>query len=123
MVQRFAQEKPLLRKPKNIFRLVLEEGGPGFCQFAVGNVCNARCGFCGFAIDKMARKDWKYVPREGAMEAIDILHRHGIRYLVITGGEPLLHRDLEEIVRRGSDLKMTVMVVTNGSLLDRKSVV
>ena len=122
MVQCLASEKPLLRKPKNTFRLVLEEGGPGFCQFAINNVCNARCGFCGFAIDKLARKDWKYVSREGAMEAIDILHLHGIRYLVITGGEPLLHRDLEDIVHRASGLKMTVLLVTNGSLLVEKTI-
>lgn len=32
MAQRLAWEKPMLRKPKNAFFLLLEEGGPGFCQ-------------------------------------------------------------------------------------------
>ena len=65
-------------------RLVLQEGGPGFCQFALNNACNARCGFCGFALDKLPRKDWHYVEREGALEAIDILYRQAVRYLVLT---------------------------------------
>jgi MoaA/NifB/PqqE/SkfB family radical SAM enzyme len=98
-------------------RLVLEEGGPGFCQFALNNACNARCGFCGFALDKLPRKDWHYVEREAALEAIDILYQHAVRYLVLTGGEPMLHPDLLEIVQRASSLGMKVLLVTNAGLL------
>jgi len=98
-------------------RLVLGEGGPGFCQFALNNACNARCGFCGFALDKLPRKDWQYVEREGALEAIDILYRQAVRYLVLTGGEPMLHPDLAEIVQRASSLGMKVLLVTNAGLL------
>jgi MoaA/NifB/PqqE/SkfB family radical SAM enzyme len=98
-------------------RLVLGEGGPGFCQFALNNACNARCGFCGFALDKLPRKDWQYVEREGALEAIDILYRQAVRYLVLTGGEPMLHPDLAEIVQRASALGMKVLLVTNAGLL------
>jgi MoaA/NifB/PqqE/SkfB family radical SAM enzyme len=98
-------------------RLVLQEGGPGFCQFALNNACNARCGFCGFALDKLPRKDWHYVEREGALEAIDILYRQAVRYLVLTGGEPMLHPDLIEIVQRASGLGMKVLLVTNAGLL------
>jgi len=98
-------------------RLVLEEGGPGFCQFALNNACNARCGFCGFALDKLPRKDWQYVERESALEAVDILYRQAVRYLVLTGGEPMLHPDLAEIVQRASALGMKVLLVTNAGLL------
>ena len=102
---------------RSTLRLVLEDGGPGFCQFALNNACNARCGFCGFALDKLPRKDWHYVEREGALEAIDILHRQAVRYLVLTGGEPMLHPDLLEIVQRASGLGMKVLLVTNAGLL------
>jgi len=110
------------RKHRGIFRLLLEEGGPGFCQFAITNVCNARCGFCGFATDKMPHEGRKYVSPESALKAIDILFDHGVRYLEIDGGEPLLHPDLEIIVRRASSLKMNVLLVTNGSLLVEKTI-
>ncbi len=115
-------ENRLPRKPRGTFRLVLEEGGPGFCQFAITNVCNARCGFCGFATDKLAHKDRKYASPESALKAIDILSHHGIRYLEIDGGEPLLHPNLEMMVRRASSLKMSVLLVTNGSLLVEKTI-
>lgn len=108
------------RKRSSLFRLVLKEGGPGFCQFAITNACNARCNFCGFAVNKVASEERKYVARDAALESMDILHHHGIRYLVLTGGEPLLHPDLEDIVRQASGLEMRVMLVTNGSLLVEK---
>jgi MoaA/NifB/PqqE/SkfB family radical SAM enzyme len=97
--------------------LLLREGGPGFCQFAINNACNARCSFCNFALDKLPRADWHYVERTGAVHALAILYRHGIRYLVITGGEPLLHPDLLAIVEHAAKWGMKVMLVTNGALL------
>jgi MoaA/NifB/PqqE/SkfB family radical SAM enzyme len=113
-----ARSRPLPEPDRrNTLRLVLEDGGPGFCQFALNNACNARCGFCGFALDKLPRKDWHYVEREGALEAIDILYRQAVRYLVLTGGEPMLHPDLLEIVQRASGLGMKVLLVTNAGLL------
>ena len=102
---------------RGTLRLVLEEGGPGVCTFAINNACNARCGFCNFALDKLPREDWVYVSRQGALDALDILYAQGVRYLVITGGEPTMHPDLGLIVKRGSELGMKVMLVTNGGLL------
>lgn len=116
--QDVASHRPLPEPDgRGTLRLLLEEGGPGFCQFALNNACNARCGFCGFALDKLPRKDWHYVEREGALEAIDILYRQAVRYLVLTGGEPMLHPDLLEIVQRASTLDMKVLLVTNAGLL------
>src|SRR6188508_1196653 len=102
---------------RGLIQMVFDEGGPGFCQFALNNACNARCGFCNFALDKLPRDSWHYVEREGALEAIDILYRQAVRYLVLTGGEPMLHPDLLEIVQRASGLGMKVLLVTNAGLL------
>ncbi len=100
-------------------RLTISEGGPGFCQFAINNVCNARCGFCNFAVNKLPQADWQYATRQGALDAVDILFRNGIRYLVITGGEPMLHPDLNAVVAHANSLGMVVLLVTNGGLLKR----
>ena len=97
--------------------LVFSSGGPGFCQFAVTNACNANCGFCGFARDQLPKSNWIYVDRQKALDALDILYRQGVRFLVFTGGEPTLHPDIEELVSHGTDLGMKVMLVTNGGLL------
>src|SRR2546427_13207885 len=104
-------------KNRGTLRLVLEEGGPGVCTFAINNACNARCGVCNFALDKLPREDWVYVSRKGALDAVDILYAQGIRYLVSTGAERTMHHDIGVIVMRGSDLDMTAILVTNGVLL------
>lgn len=93
----------------------LRDGGPSTCQFTITNVCNARCGFCNFAYDKLPREDRRTVSLEDACQAMDILHRNGIRFMVFTGGEPMVHRDHLEILRHARDKGMVAMIVTNGS--------
>lgn len=100
-----------------VIRQALWDGGPSTCQFAVTNVCNAKCGFCSFAWDKLPSGNRRTTPTEGALEALDILHRNGIRFLVFTGGEPMTHRDLPRLVARARELDMSTLMVTNGSVL------
>lgn len=97
-------------------KLVVADGGPGFVQFALNNACNANCGFCSFARDQLPKDTWTYVDRKGAFDAVDILYREGIRYMVLTGGEPTLHPDHVDIVRYAAN-GMKVMLVTNAGLL------
>ena len=98
-------------------KLTLQNGGPGQCIFAINNACNAGCGFCNFARDVLPRSSWRYVPLDGARRAIDILSGLFIRYLIVSGGEPTLHPDLDAIVRHARRRHMTAMLVTNGSTL------
>ncbi len=105
------------QRKREILPMVLRSGGPGLCQFALNNACNATCSFCNFARDKLPREHWEYVSREGALDAIDILYQQEIRYLVLTGGEATLHRNLVEIVQTATHRGMKVMLITNGSLL------
>jgi len=95
----------------------LTSGGPGQCIFAITNACNASCGFCNFALDVQPREHWHHVPLDGAKRAIDVLAGLFIRYLIVSGGEPTLHPDLEEIIRHAASRGMTVLLVTNGSRL------
>ena len=117
------KERRVSRTDKlDVLKLVFQSGGPGFTQFALSNACNANCGFCNFARDKLPKEQWEFVERQGALDAIDILYGQGIRYLVLTGGEPTLHPDLVDIVRHGADLGIKVMVVTNAGLLKPQKV-
>jgi len=100
----------------------LLEGGPGFCQFAINNACNAGCDFCSFGLDRLARGDWRFVEVGEARRAIDVLARHAVRYLVLTGGEPMLHPELLEIVRHAKGRGMVVILVTNGSRLNERRI-
>ena len=98
----------------------IRTGGPGQCVFAITNACNANCAFCGFALDKLARDRWAFVDAAAAKVAIDVLHRNFIRYLIVTGGEPLLHPQLDEIVAYAHGRGMSVLLVTNGSPLSER---
>ena len=104
------------RRAWDTLRLVASSGGPGRCEFALNNACNANCGFCNFARDNLPKKHWEYVDYQGALDAVDILFREGIRYLILTGGEPTLHRDLTGIIGHASRKGMKVMLVSNGGL-------
>jgi len=112
----------LQQSPLRLIRQVLGEGGPGFCQFAINNACNAGCDFCSFNLASLPRKDWVFASLEKSREAIDILMRHGVRYLVLTGGEPMLHPHLDGIVGHAAELGMAVILVTNGSRLTEDSI-
>ena len=103
-------------------RLVASSGGPGRCEFALNNACNANCGFCNFARDTLPKERWEYVERQGAFDAVDILFRQGIRYLVLTGGEPTLHPDLTDIIAHASRKGMKVMPLSNGGLFKARRI-
>jgi MoaA/NifB/PqqE/SkfB family radical SAM enzyme len=107
-------------KPKTGFRRrlgsVLENGGPGYIQFAITNVCNAKCDFCGFAVDRFDPRQRRSVTLKEAKDVINIAARNQIGYLVFVGGEPLLHKELGAMVRYAAAFGISPMVCTNGSL-------
>ena len=110
---------PVTRPKKSgwqLFKEVLQHGGPGYLQFAITNVCNAKCDFCGFAVDKFNPKQRRSVTLEEARDAIDIAVRNHIGYLLFVGGEPLVHRDLRAMVHYAAERGIHPMVCTNGSL-------
>ncbi|HXJ61646.1 MAG TPA: radical SAM protein, partial [Verrucomicrobiae bacterium] len=76
--------------PWRLIRDVLAHGGPGYLQFAITNVCNARCDFCGFAVDKFDPKQRRSVTLSEARDVVDIAVRNHIGYLLFVGGEPLV---------------------------------
>jgi MoaA/NifB/PqqE/SkfB family radical SAM enzyme len=99
-----------------LFKEVLHHGGPGYLQFAITNICNAKCDFCGFAVDKFNPKQRRSVTLDEAKAAIEIAERNDIGFLLFVGGEPLVHRDLASMVRHASERGIHAMVCTNGSL-------
>lgn len=52
----------------------------------------------------------------------EITSRSNETMVVLTGGEPLLRRDLDELVAHGSKLGLSMVVGTNGVLLDEQRV-
>ena len=53
---------------------------------------------------------------------MDDLKRFRVPVLILSGGEPLLRRDLFDIARRAKDLGFYVGLSTNGTLIDQSLV-
>ena len=81
--------------------------------FLINRGCNLRCRFC----DLWDRAE--NIATEKALGVIEEAARIGTKVVVFTGGEPLLHPGLPDLVRRARSLGMSVNVTTNGILLDR----
>ena len=90
-----------LPKRRSLWQLALQavkDGGPSMCQFAITTSCNASCGFCNFAVDKLPMAQRQSVTLAQAQEAAEILHRNGCHFLIYVGGEPMMHPHLNEII-------------------------
>ena len=111
--------KPLVRPKKSawqLFREVLQHGGPGYLQFAITNICNADCDFCGFARSKFDPKARRSVTLKEAQDAVDIALKNHIGYLLFVGGEPMVHRELRAMTRYAAGRGIHPMICTNGGL-------
>ena len=113
------QSGPVSRPKTSFFKLVgdvLRHGGPGYLQFAITNICNAKCDFCGFAVDRFDPKKRRSVTLQEARDVIDICVKNHIGYLLFVGGEPLVHKDLRAMTRYAAERGIHPMICTNGSL-------
>ena len=110
---------PVVRPKKSVLKLVgevLNHGGPGYLQFAITNICNADCDFCGFARSKFDPKARSSVTLQEARAVIDIAVKNHIGYLLFVGGEPMVHRDLRAMTRYAAERGIHPMICTNGGL-------
>src|SRR5215475_6928784 len=79
--------------------------------------CNIDCGYCN-EFDKVSQP----VPTETMLERIDHLARLGTSVVAFSGGEPMLHPDLDTLIRRIRGHKMMAGLITNGYLLSPKRI-
>ena len=111
--------RPVVRPKKGalqLFKDVLKHGGPGYLQFAITNICNADCGFCGFARSQFDPKARRSVTLDEAKRVVDIALKNHIGYLLFVGGEPMVHRDLRAMTRYAAERGIHPMICTNGGL-------
>jgi MoaA/NifB/PqqE/SkfB family radical SAM enzyme len=92
---------------------------PAVCDFSITNICNAACDFCGFARDKTLIGPARYVDAGAYSHALPILHRRGIRYLTLQGGEPLVHPEVIRLVSQTVATGISCAIITNGWFLSR----
>lgn len=92
---------------------------PVTCVWEITMGCNMRCGHCGSSCTEP-------LPDElTTMEALDVadqMGRIGMRWVTLSGGEPLTRKDWPLIARRLTDNGISVNIITNGWLITEETV-
>jgi len=100
-------------------------------RISVTDRCNFRCNYC--MPKEVFDKDYAYLPHASLLsfEEITRLARlfvaHGVRKIRLTGGEPLLRKNIEALISQLAELRtpdglpLDLTLTTNGSLLARKA--
>lgn len=90
---------------------------PLLAQVVVTRRCNLACGYCNEYDDFSPP-----VPLPTLLARIDHLASLKTASITFTGGEPLLHPNLEDIIRAARGRGMIVTMITNGFRLSRKRI-
>jgi len=94
-------------------------------RISVTDRCNFRCVYC--MPKEVFGRDYRFLERRELLtfEELERLARvfvhEGVEKIRITGGEPLLRRDLERLIATLAALDVDLTLTTNGSLLARKA--
>lgn len=88
-------------------------------NLSISTVCNLQCVYC-FTSDyqETTASERHFMPLEDFDARLDFLDRSGIDELRLLGGEPTLHPDFVELVRRGRLRGKTITLFTNGLMPD-----
>src|SRR5271169_2541797 len=79
--------------------------------------CNLACGYCNEYDDVS-----KPVPIEEMKRRLDLLADMGTSVITISGGEPLMHPEIEEVIRHTRSRGMMAGMITNGFLLSKERI-
>ncbi len=95
-----------LRPVKNLLA-----GRPVLATFQVNLRCNSACGYCDLPLN-VGRYEMTW---EEIRDVFSRLYRDGVRFVLVQGGEPLLRRDLPEILEDLSAIGLHLTLITNGT--------
>ena len=100
-------------------------------RISVTDRCNFRCSYC--MPKEVFDKDYPYLPHASLLTFEEITRvakqfvAHGVRKIRLTGGEPLLRKNIEVLIEQLAALRtvdgtpLDITLTTNGSLLARKA--
>ena len=100
-------------------------------RISVTDRCNFRCNYC--MPKTIFNKDYAYLPHQALLSFEEITRiatvfvGHGVQKIRLTGGEPLLRKNVERLVEQLAALRtpqgqaLDITLTTNGSLLARKA--
>jgi MoaA/NifB/PqqE/SkfB family radical SAM enzyme len=109
---RWIAAKRKVREYAMVVRALVNTSHPVLVQIIPTRFCNLSCAYCN-EYDKVSEP----VPLEEMFRRIDHLGRLGTAMIGISGGEPLTHPQLDDIIRRMRKTGAIAGMITNGFLL------
>ncbi len=79
--------------------------------------CNMRCGHCGSSCENALPDE---LSTEEALDLCDQIADLGLKWITLSGGEPLTRKDIGSLVQRLSSRGVAVNIITNGWLMEQK---
>jgi MoaA/NifB/PqqE/SkfB family radical SAM enzyme len=106
-----------LRAGRKFLRGLLDTEHPLLVHIVPIRKCNIDCGYCN-EYDKVSPP----IPFETMCERIDKLAELGTSVVAFSGGEPMLHPQLDDLIRRIRSHGMMAGLITNGYFLVEKRI-
>jgi len=88
---------------------------PFYASFKVTHICSLRCSFCNVWKEKTLD-----LTKEGVFKVIDNIANSSIIVLSLEGGDPLMRKDLGEILQYAHQKPFYLFFTTNGHLLEKR---
>src|SRR5271157_4339576 len=110
--RRLLAQKRLIRELRMIAKGLVSTDHPILAHIIPIRRCNLSCTYCNEYDDFS-----KPVPTDRMKQRIDHLARLGTSIITFSGGEPLLHPELDEIIAHIRKYPVIAAVITNGYLL------
>src|SRR6266481_115718 len=106
-----------LRELRMIGKALVSTKHPILVHVIPNRRCNLACTYCN-EFDDFS----KPVPLEEMKNRLDILAGMGTSVITISGGEPLMHPEIDLVIRHIRRRGMIAGMITNGFLLDQKTI-
>ncbi len=90
---------------------------PKWIAWEVTRRCNLRCIHCRSASEAVVKEHPDFSTGD-AFRILDDIASYGSPVVVLSGGEPLMRKDLFEIARYGTEKGLRICLATNGVLID-----
>src|SRR6266576_5055202 len=115
--RRFRFARTRLRELRMIGKALASTKHPILVHIIPNRRCNLACTYCN-EFDDFS----KPVPLEEMKKRLDILADMGTSIITISGGEPLMHPDLDEVIRHMRRRGLIAGLITNGFLWNRERI-
>ncbi|MEZ4747561.1 MAG: radical SAM protein, partial [Calditrichia bacterium] len=97
-----------------LWHAISSKNNPLLAQLVVTRRCNLSCAYCN-EYDNFSAP----IPFDALKSRITKLARLNTFAITLTGGEPMLHPDIDRIIRYINSLGLVSTIITNGYLLTK----